>query len=178
MDNPRTIELDVRPHLKNKIEPLQIIMDTVKSLNKNDTFVLHVTFKPTPLLMLMKRKGYQHTVQKAEKDHWIATFVHKSSNLKEAGGIQEKEAAPQMEHSDPTGNGQGEVYFLDNRGLEQPTPMIRTLKQLEKAKSGDKVTIHNDRVPMFLIEELQSLGYAYEIEEQQDGTAVVTIHKT
>ncbi|MGM1047065.1 MAG: DUF2249 domain-containing protein [Bacillota bacterium] len=176
MDNPRTIELDVRPHLKNKIEPLQIIMDTVKSLNKNDTFVLHVTFKPTPLLMLMKGKGYRHTVQKVEKDHWIATFVHKSSNLEEAGGIQE--TASQMEHSDPTINGQVEVYFLDNRGLEPPTPMIRTLKQLEKAKPGDTVKIHNDRVPMFLIEELQSLGYAYEIEEQPDGTAVVTIHKT
>ncbi|KKO50838.1 DUF2249 domain-containing protein [Paenibacillus sp. DMB20] len=176
MEHPRTIELDVRPHLKNKMEPLQLIMDTVKSLNKNDIFVLHATFKPTPLLMLMKGKGYSNTVQKEDKDHWIVTFVHKSSNQGETG--EDQDETPQMQQPEPGAAEQAEVYFLDNRGLEPPTPMIRTLKQLEKAKPGDTVKIHNDRVPMFLIEELQSLGYAYEIEEQPDGTAAVTIHKT
>ena len=43
---------------------------------------------------------------------------------------------------------------LDNRGLEPPQPMMRTLKTLEKMKSGDSLAIINDRRPMFLYEEI------------------------
>ena len=66
---------------------------------------------------------------------------------------------------------------LDNRGLEPPQPMMRTLNALEKCRKGDRVVIHNDRVPVFLLEELDSLGYPYEIEELPDGSARVTIQK-
>ena len=55
--------------------------------------------------------------------------------------------------------------------------MIRTLSKLDKANPGDIVRIHNDRVPMFLIEELNQLGYPFEVEEQEDGSAKVSIHK-
>ena len=55
---PQVVELDVRPQLREKQEPFQIIMDTVKTLHEEDTFILHATFKPTPLLGLMKTKGY------------------------------------------------------------------------------------------------------------------------
>ncbi|OXM87605.1 hypothetical protein CF651_04300 [Paenibacillus rigui] len=67
---------------------------------------------------------------------------------------------------------------LDNRGLEPPQPMLRTLQALEEAAIGDRIWIHNDRVPMFLIEELQRLGYPYQIERQTDGSAKVAIDKT
>jgi len=67
---------------------------------------------------------------------------------------------------------------LDNRGLGPPQPMMRTLQALEESAAGDRVQIHNDRVPMFLIEELQRLGYPYEVEKQADGSAKVMIHKT
>jgi len=39
------------------------------------------------------------------------------------------------------------------------------------------VRIHNDRVPVFLLEELRNLGYPYEVEELSDGSAKVTIRK-
>ncbi|MBW4840479.1 MAG: DUF2249 domain-containing protein, partial [Paenibacillaceae bacterium] len=51
------------------------------------------------------------------------------------------------------------------------------LAALERCKPGDEVHIHNDRVPVFLIEELNSLGCTYTIEEQPDGTAKVQIRK-
>ncbi|MNC73745.1 hypothetical protein D3C75_1250000 [compost metagenome] len=55
--------------------------------------------------------------------------------------------------------------------------MIRTMDALEKARSGDTITIHNDRVPAFLLEEIKTLGYPYEVESQPDGSAIVTIRK-
>ena len=185
MGQPRTVELDVRPHLRKKLEPFQLIMDAVKSLEKDDTFVLHATFKPTPLLMVMKGKGYRNTVQQLAADHWITTVVHKSRELPAtaewedapASGAEDEEAG-----QDGAANGDAErepaVFLLDNRGMQPPAPMIRTLKKLEQAQSGDTVIIHNDRVPMFLIEELQTLGYSYRIAEQEDGSAKVAITKT
>lgn len=167
----KLVELDVRPYLRKKLEPFQVIMDTVKTLEKEDTFVLHATFKPTPLLTLLKTKGYRNQVKQEDKEHWVVTFIHKS---------QKQEAFVEAEQSTETEAAEcpGQVYELDNRGLEPPQPMMRTLKKLEQAKAGDTLVIHNDRVPMFLIEELNTLGYKYEIEEQTDGSAKVAIHKS
>jgi len=67
---------------------------------------------------------------------------------------------------------------LDNRGLEPPQPMMRTLKTLEKMKSGDSLAIINDRRPMFLYEELEALGYKHETEALEDGSFKIKIVKT
>lgn len=71
------VELDVRPHLSKKLEPFQLIMDTVKELKHEDVFVLHAPFKPTPLLGILKMKGYSSTSERLESNHWVTTFVHK-----------------------------------------------------------------------------------------------------
>ncbi|MNC94020.1 hypothetical protein D3C83_107750 [compost metagenome] len=55
--------------------------------------------------------------------------------------------------------------------------MVRTLNQLEKAAPGDQVIIHNDRVPVYLLEELDRLGCTCEVEQKEDGSAEVTIFK-
>jgi uncharacterized protein (DUF2249 family) len=169
------VELDVRPHLRKKLEPFQIIMDTVKTLTKEDTFILHATFKPTPLLGLMRTKGYLNAVKKIESEHWTVTFVHKSqkhklADLPELLSSTEEESSKEKQPDTQT-------FELDNRGLEPPQPMIRTLSKLGQVAPGDTVVIHNDRVPMFLIEELNTLGYEYSVAEQADGTAKVTILK-
>lgn len=172
----KTVELDVRPHLKKKLEPFQIIMETVKTLEKDDTFLLHATFKPTPLLGLMKTKGFHNKCVKVGDDHWTVTFVHRSMKHR----LNEEAAADAPGHEDvaPCDSSEPRIHKLDNRGLEPPQPMVRTLIKLEKASPGDLVIIHNDRVPMFLIEELHALGYPYEVDQQEDGTAIVTITKT
>ncbi len=67
--------------------------------------------------------------------------------------------------------------FLDNRGLEPPNPMIRTLEKLDELEAGDVLTIHNDRVPVYLLPQLHEMGAAYEVREQPDGSAIVAITK-
>lgn len=176
---PQTVELDVRPYLRKKLEPFQLIMDTVKSLGPEDTFVLHATFKPVPLLALMKTKGFAYKAEKLAKDHWQVTFVPKHRKSELADGAGEEEA---LRNEEPLaevaeGGDSPQTIELDNRGLEPPQPMIRTLNALERCRKGDRVLIHNDRVPVFLLEELKALGYPYTVEEQPDGSARVTIQK-
>ncbi|WP_164215013.1 DUF2249 domain-containing protein [Virgibacillus sp. YIM 98842] len=67
---------------------------------------------------------------------------------------------------------------IDNRGLEPPQPMMRTLKALEKINPGESLSIINDRRPMFLYEELDELGYCHETEPREDGSYQINITKT
>lgn len=182
----RVVELDVRSHLRMKLEPFQIIMDTVKSLDIDDIFVLHATFKPTPLFGVLKMKGFAGRAEQVGREHWVSTFVNKrnkqwlderaweakNEDIAEAGEEKEEEDCPTAAPIDSPN-----TVRLDNRGLEPPKPMMRTLTALDRCRPGDEVVIHNDRVPMFLIEELHSLGYPYTVEEQPDGSAKVYIRK-
>lgn len=75
---PKIIELDVREDLKNKIEPFQKIMEAIKELKKNDIFILHAPFKPTPLFTVLKAKGFTHEAEELEKKHWKVVFTKQS----------------------------------------------------------------------------------------------------
>lgn len=66
---------------------------------------------------------------------------------------------------------------LDNRGLEPPQPMMRTLEALEGLGAGEVLTIINDRRPMFLFAELDERGYPHETHEREDGSYEITIKK-
>lgn len=67
--------------------------------------------------------------------------------------------------------------ILDNRGLEPPQPMMRTLAALENLKEDEKLTIINDRRPMFLYEQLEELGYKNRTEQQEDGSYKIEIFR-
>jgi len=205
------VELDVRPHLSKKLEPFQLIMDTVKGLHPQDVFVLHAPFKPTPLLGILKMKGYSSTAERIGTDHWVTTFVHKKNKTWPNGqsgvsavesrtdahdelsscagkpdlpdmaadaGFLASPAADRKSVDEPVAaQAEAKVIMLDNRGLEPPQPMMRTLAALDRCQSGEVVLIHNDRIPVFLIEELNRLCCSYKVEEQADGTAKVSIVK-
>ena len=67
--------------------------------------------------------------------------------------------------------------ILDNRGLEPPQPMMRTLQALEEMDSGEKLVIINDRRPMFLYEQLDTNGYKHTTSEREDGSFQIEITK-
>lgn len=177
------VELDVRPMLRKKIEPFQQIMDTVKTLQDDDQFVLHATFKPTPLFGVLKMKGYVHKAEKIQNDHWIVTFVKRKHKrmlkvddkaIEVEGGAKNADDTKANGKIKPTGK---QLIELDNRGLEPPHPMMRTLAALDRVQPGGEVRIHNDRIPVFLIEELKQLGHTFTVEEQLDGSAKAIIVK-
>lgn len=51
------------------------------------------------------------------------------------------------------------------------------MSQLEELSTGDVLTIHNDRVPVYLLPQLLDEGAAYQVEELPDGSAKVRIVK-
>jgi len=187
MKDAKVVELDVREQLRNKLEPFQLIMDTVKAIGKDDVFVLHATIKPTPLIGLLKMKGLIGKAVKIDHEHWTTTFVHKKNKnwlvdnqlLSSTDfSLDDIENDFQQKRAEAKGSTPApRIIALDNRGLEPPNPMMRTLAAIERSQPGDEVHIHNDRVPVFLIEEIKNLGCDYEVAEQADGTAKVKIVK-
>lgn len=173
----KVVELDVRDDLKNKLEPFQKIMSTVKSLEKEDIFILHSTIKPTPLLTIMKTKGYSNEVEKKGDDHFITTFKKKKRSLLFWKKDEDTPERPPCPQHDELNTSDEKLFYLDNRGLEPPQPMMRTLARLNSMKNSEVLTIRNDRLPAFLIEELNQLGYEYTPKEMEDGSVEVKIVK-
>lgn len=56
-------------------------------------------------------------------------------------------------------------------------PMVKTLEAYEELAAGGSMQIHNDRVPIYLLPQLEARGATYEVHEQEDGSALVDIHK-
>lgn len=67
--------------------------------------------------------------------------------------------------------------LLDNRGLEPPQPMMRTLEALESLSHGETLSIINDRRPMFLYEQLEEQGLKHVTTPQEDGSFLIEITK-
>ncbi|MNQ98786.1 hypothetical protein D3C85_1144950 [compost metagenome] len=89
----KLVELDVRPYLRKKLEPFKLIMDTVSSLEGDDIFVLHATFKPTPLFGVMKVKGYAHKEEEIEEQYWIVAFAGSAQSKVELDDLVMRECA-------------------------------------------------------------------------------------
>jgi hypothetical protein len=73
----KTIELDVREDINNKLEPFQKIMEAISGLEMNDVLILHAPFKPVPLYGVLKAKGFDHEVEKIEAKHYKIIFTKK-----------------------------------------------------------------------------------------------------
>jgi uncharacterized protein (DUF2249 family) len=74
------------------------------------------------------------------------------------------------------GNGaQPEPIRLDNRGLEPPEPLARTLEAAARLNPDEALLAQMDREPMLLYPQLHSRGLRHETTPQADGSYQVRI---
>lgn len=151
----KIVVLDVREMLRAKEEPFQKIMGAVESLEEGDVLELHATFKPDPLLKVLGKQGFAHAVVQEEAEHFIVQFYKEETDIP--------------------------YFHIDNRELDPPNPMVRTLEFLdshEACQNGELgLEIWNVRVPAFLLPELEERGYAFDPDDEGNGTVRVKIHR-
>ncbi len=164
MEDPVVIE--VKSVIKQGLSLFTHMMDTVNQLKPGQSLIVKSTFNPRPLISQMRRRGYQITQEKVGK-MTITTF-HPTGEAPQPG-----KTAPALEAAI-----EGPEIFLDNRGLVPPEPMQRTLAKLEEIPVGTVLVIRNDRVPVFLLGQLDDDGYPYETQAQSDDSAIVRILKS
>lgn len=186
----REVVVDVREQLRAGKEPFSDIMAAAETCAVGDTLVLYATFKPVPLLAVLKSQGFEGEATKLGKGDWRVDF-HRVSGSGVPPGIPgaagptratANDGADAGGGADATIDEQAETQatepmdiHLDNRGLEPPEPMVRTLEAIYALKQGQRIVGKFDRTPMFLLPKLDDMGYVYEVDSEEDGRATVTI---
>ena len=160
------VSLDLRPVLRAGGEPIADIMRAVSRLEPGQGLRLMTTFKPVPLFGLLDKKGFDHTESQLADGEWEVLFTPRADRRApapvKAVAAEDALAAPGAEWPAPT-------RFLDNRGLEQPEPMIRTLAATEQMPTGEVLSVLLDRRPAFLLPELDRRGHLWRGGLEDDG---------
>jgi hypothetical protein len=150
-------------------------------------------FKPLQNPLLRKTFAPLVTIQAAAKMHqWpperLEAFLD-ALNAMAAGpapaGPDEPEApAPQLyDLRDVAGLAAQNILVtpalisLDNRGLEQPEPMVRILSVAQQLAPGQRLEALNARKPMLLYPKLDELGYEHETEAMPEGHFRITVRR-
>lgn len=156
--------IDVREDLRAGREPFPKIMQAADEVPVGGTLTLYATFKPTPLIAVLQSQGFTGETSHLANGDWQVVFSR--------AGDPAAPAAPSPNREVEKG---GETTHLDNRGLEPPQPMVRTLEAIASLKPGHRIVGHYDRKPMFLLPKLEEMGFTYDVTQHEDGTAEVTI---
>ncbi|WP_159952317.1 DUF2249 domain-containing protein [Rhizobium sp. 18065] len=149
---PRFKELDVRPMLMNGGEPFPSIMQAVELLEPGEGLRLMATFRPTPLLSVMARRGFSADVRQIDDGNWEVLFspVEKPvPQVSVSAGAEEAAGWP-----DP-------LWRIDLTGLEPPGPMEKVLSRIDLMDSGEVLFAIFSTEPVFLMPELEKLGHQW-----------------
>ncbi len=166
----KVIELDVRPGLEKGIDPFQIIMKEIKTLEEGEVLRVINTFEPLPLINVLKNKGYRSWTER--QDNLVLTYFQKT----------EDSITKDLEHAQNLSNSTfeetmarfaGKLIDVDVRGLEMPEPMMTILEKIEDIPEGHALYVHHERIPQYLKPELQNRGIELMIYEEGDGVKLL-----
>jgi uncharacterized protein (DUF2249 family) len=157
-------ELDVRA-ISGKGEPFAAIMEAVNRLEPGQEFRLIAPFEPVPLFGVLAKKGYRHAAKEGAGGDWEVIFTP-GGQADEGQGVSEPltaESPGQSEWPEPSRQ-------LDNRDLDPPEPMTRTLAAIEEMQAGEVLCSLLCREPVFLIPELRKRGHEWRGGFEPDGS--------
>jgi uncharacterized protein (DUF2249 family) len=162
-------DLDVRPILRDGGEPFSVIMQAVSSLAPGQSLRLYATFKPLPLLQVLASRGFEASAREIGNGEWevIFTPVDISDDWADrpAPGV-----ASETDDIWPD-----PVDEIDNRDLDPPEPMVKTLEGVEALRPGQTIAALLPREPVFLLEELVARGHRWRGQFEPEGHYRVVI---
>lgn len=158
------LDLDVRPILRDGGEPFGAIMEAVARLAPGQSLRLFATFKPFPLFGVLGARGFEPTAREIGGGDWEVLFTPQAAAT---------EPAPPASAG---GDGWPEPSIeLDNRDLDPPEPMVRTLEVLERLMPGEALAAIMPREPVFLLKELETRGHSWRGSTEPDGSYRIII---
>ncbi len=170
----QVVQLDVRPILEAGNDPLKEIMAKVKALHPGEVLKIINTFAPTPLIAMLKKKGFQSWTDSV-KPHLFETWFFRESAT----------AKPEISLS-PAGNEDweqvkerfdGQLREMDVRDLEMPQPMMAILESLETLPPKNALFVAHKRMPVFLLPELAERGFDYRSRQLSDNEVHLLIFR-
>ncbi len=167
-------EFDVRPIIDGGEDPLKLIIKKIKSIQTGEALKIINSFEPTPLILLLKKQGFESYVNKIE-DQLIETYFYRtgpgSVEIDEKENIAEDWDAILQKFQD-------KLQMADVRQLEMPLPMHTILEALENLPEDSALFVYHKRIPVFLLPELAERKFDYRIKEISDGEVQLLIFKS
>ncbi|MEJ7779619.1 MAG: DUF2249 domain-containing protein [Daejeonella sp.] len=178
--NLKVIELDVRPVLALKQDPLKSILNSISSLNQDECLKIINTFEPVPLISLLSKKGFGYYTERPDPETVITWFVRTATGKTDLESVPENPilctADEEFERMVKSFS-QDKLISIDVRELEMPLPMIRILEHLKILQSDEALFVYHKKVPVFLLPELKERGFTFFIQDTADNKVNMLICK-
>lgn len=169
-----TITLDVRPHIASGQDPFRLIIDAVKKLPAKQALQLVNNFEPTPLLAILKHKGFRYFVDKRNPNLVHTYFWREAAADLQTEITLEPDAA---KFDDLLAAYAGNMRRVDVRYLDMPQPMVTILQELSQLADNEALFVQHKRVPQYLLPQLRERGFSISIKEAQAGEVYLLIYK-
>lgn len=169
------VVFDVRPILAGGSDPLKFIQQAVKELRQGQVLLIRNTFEPTPLILLLKKQGFEAFVDRVSGS-LIETYFYKASDLPD--DLPEVETSATDGWDELLRRFKGNLVEIDVRHLEMPQPMMSVLDALGKLPDNHALYVYHKRIPLFLLTELKERQFDYRIREVKDGEVYLLIFKS
>lgn len=166
--------LDVRPDIDAGKDPLKIIMNKVKEVKPQQALRLINSFEPIPLILMLEKQGFSSFIKTINSD-LVETYFYKSGESKAIDNIDDKITADGWE--DWIKRFKDKLIEIDVRPLPMPQPMHTILGELDKMGDDQALFVNHKRIPVFLLPELDEMGYTYRIKKISDGEVRLLIFK-
>lgn len=163
-------DLDVRPILREGGEPFSVIMDAVAALAPGQSLRLLASFKPVPLFQVLGARGFEPSAREIGGGDWEVIFTPQAF-----AHAEESPVAPFAETSAEAEAWPEPSIEVDNRDLDPPEPMVRTLEVLERLMPGEALAALLPREPLFLFKELEARGCRWRGGFEPDGSYRIVI---
>lgn len=172
--NENIVELDVRPVFETGKDPLQIILQKVKTLKQGDVLKIINSFEPTPLMHLLSKQGFESYAEVISKEE-VNTFFYKKHELEEAKEIKTGDYSEGWDKI--MERFADKLETVDVRALEMPLPMHTILESLETLPDDIALFVQHKRIPVFLLPELEERKFSYRIKEVNEGEVYLLIYR-
>jgi len=170
------IDLDVRPVIASGKDPLQLILQKVKTVEPGQVLKIINTFEPTPLMALLGKQGFVSYADTIQPD-WIETYFYRKSAGEVTVAATAKETRAGEGWEALLEQFEQKMQTIDVRHLEMPGPMMTILSTLETLPADTALFVYHKRIPVFLLPELAERGYGYRIREISDGEVHLLIFR-
>lgn len=174
IQDKRIVELDVRPVFETGKDPLQIILQKVKTLQQGDILKIINSFEPTPLMHLLSKQGFESYAEVISSDQ-VNTFFYKKQEP--AFTIEKQNSNYSNGWDEILKRFAGKLEEVDVRALEMPLPMHTILEALETLPENKALFVYHKRIPVFLLPELEERKFSYRIKEISEGEINLLIYR-
>lgn len=179
-DDLEVIELDVRPILAGKQDPLKLIIEKTAALKQGQCLKIINTFEPLPLINLLNKKGFHHRTERPDSETVITWFVKADTAKTDLKAIQ-NELTPKNTNDEFERLMQSfrpdRLHTIDVRELEMPLPMVTILENLQKLRNNEALFVYHKKVPVFLLPELKERGFQFSLQHTSHSKVNMLIYK-